>query len=204
MRSTTSTAFVRCATLLLSAAPASAALLSPVESPPVLNSPVFSLATLNPDGSTNMNILTYATPAGVKPRLWAISLFRKTRTHANFVSERSGILQLLSEPHSSLVYTLGGQSAADVDKAAACADAGFGWLDGPGEGTAMVLPGCASYIRLVQVGELQDAGEHDLALCRVEEFLVEAQGATDEVALSTAALREAGIITDRGKAIEPK
>ena len=51
--------------------------------PPLLRSPTYSLATLNNDfgGSTNMNILTYATPVGVKPvRRWAVGLFRGTRS----------------------------------------------------------------------------------------------------------------------------
>ena len=34
------------------------ALPQPTDAPPVLNSPVYSLATLNADGSTNMQILS--------------------------------------------------------------------------------------------------------------------------------------------------
>lgn len=44
---------------------------------PQLSVPVFSLATVNEDGSTNMNIVTYASPVGIKPeRLWMVSLYR--------------------------------------------------------------------------------------------------------------------------------
>ena len=77
--------------------------LAPMEGPPVLNSPVYSLATRNDDGSTNMQILTYATPAGVSPRMWAISLYKPTQTYANFAAQRTGILQQLCRPthHSS-------------------------------------------------------------------------------------------------------
>ena len=188
--------------------------LAPMEGPPVLNSPVYSLATRNDDGSTNMQILTYATPAGVSPRMWAISLYKPTQTYANFVAQRTGILQQLCRPHASLVYTLGGRSGADVDKAAACKEAGFPWSDattgtgGDEEAAALpqVLPGCATYLRLVQVGDLVDAGEHALALCRVEAMLEDegaSGGARASEALMTSELREAGIITDRGKAIEP-
>jgi hypothetical protein len=35
--------------------------------PPLLDVPTYSLATLNEDGSTNMNILTYATPVAIRP-----------------------------------------------------------------------------------------------------------------------------------------
>lgn len=42
-----------------------------------LSVPVFSLATINEDGSTNMNIVTYASPVGIEPeRLWMISLYK--------------------------------------------------------------------------------------------------------------------------------
>lgn len=194
------------ATLLL--LPRLSALMIPLEAPPVLNSPVFSLATINGDGSTNMNILTYATPVGIQPRTWAISLYRKTASHANFVSQRAGVLQLLCAPHASLVYPLGGKSGADTNKEAACAAAGFPWLALPtGE---RLLPQCTSYLRLVQVGELVNAGEHDVAICRVEEMFAEdgpcaaaPLSTACEKPLCTAALRDAGLITDRGRAVEP-
>ena len=187
--------------------PLVAALLAPLEAPPPINVPVYSLATLNTDGRTNMNILTYATPVGVSPRLWAISLFRKTLSHANFKRDRTGILQLLCEPHAVLTHTLGGQSGADVDKAAACAAAGFAWLEGatpPREDSTVeqLLPGCAAYLRLRQVGELLDAGEHDVALCRVESY-ADPKGPAPDTALSSARLRAAGLITDKGRAVAP-
>jgi len=177
--------------------------LQPTEMPPVLSSPVYSLATLNADGTTNMQITTYATPVGVSPRLWAISLYRPTATHENFLNRRSGVLQRLCGRHASLVYALGGRSGRDDDKAAACAAAGFPWLESPETWEERLLPGCASYLRLVQVGELQSCGEHDLVLCRVEGMLAPGGEAMDDDALSSAQLREMGIITDRGKAIEP-
>ena len=69
---------------MLSALAASLALVA-LDTPPLLSSPVFSLSTLGADGQTTMNILTYATPVGIKPhRLWAISLFRETQSHANW------------------------------------------------------------------------------------------------------------------------
>jgi flavin reductase (DIM6/NTAB) family NADH-FMN oxidoreductase RutF len=184
------------------------AVLTPLDAPPVLNVPTYSLATLNEDGTTNMNILTYATPAGVSPRLWAVSLYRPTRTHANWLKRQSGVLQLLCSPHSDLVYLLGGQSGTDTDKAAACAAAGFEWQDPPlddrdADARERLLPGCVAYVRLTQVGELTSAGEHDLALCRVDGVLADLEGPMPEDALSTAALRAAGLITDRGRAVEP-
>ena len=188
-----------------------------LEAPPVLNSPTYSLATLGPDGTTNMQILTYATPVGISPRLWAVSLYRPTLTHANWLARRSGVLQFMCEPHAPLVYSLGGQSGSDSDKAAACSSAGFTWLDplqldvwgddldDDGGATAVrLLPGCAAYLRLVQVGELTPCGEHDLALCRVEGILALPGGPTTDTALQTRDLRAAGIISDKGRAIGPE
>jgi hypothetical protein len=192
----------------------SAALLAPLDGPPVLSSPVYSLATLNPDGSTNMQILTYATPVGIAPRTWALSLYRPTQTHANFKARRSGVLQLLTEKHANLVYLLGGQSGNDIDKAAACKEAGFAWLDAPdmvdeggwAGGGPQLLPGCAAYVRLVQEDgdELRAFGEHEMAVCRVDGMLGDSDAADFDGALSTRACRDLGLITDRGKAIPPE
>ena len=175
-----------------------------LDRPPVLNVPVYSLATIDSSGSTNMNILTYATPVGIRPeRLWSISLFRGTRTHANFASCRAGVLQQLTEEHAPLIYTLGGTSGAAVDKARECARQGFVWEAAPEcRGDERVLSGCYAYYRLEQVGELITAGEHDVAICRVTAILASEKWSRHP--LSTAALRDAGLISDFGRAIPPE
>ena len=46
-----------------------------------LSVPVYSLATANEDGSTNMNIVTYASPVSIEPdRLWMVSLYKVAST----------------------------------------------------------------------------------------------------------------------------
>ena len=184
--------------------------LVPTEAPPLLNSPVYSLATLNADGTTNMQILTYATPVGISPRTWAISLYRPTLTHANFVKRRGGVLQLLRDVHAPLSYALGGRSGRDDDKAAACAAAGLEWLEPQSsawDAPERLLPECAHYLRLVQVGELTECGEHDVAICVVEGMLAQDGGGVVEqppAALSSARLRELGLISEKGRAVEPE
>jgi hypothetical protein len=185
------------------------AALSLIEAPPpLLNVPTFSLATLGADGVTNMNILTYATPVGIKPvRRWAIALFQGTQTHANWVARRSGVLQLLCEPHAPLVHTLGGCSARDVDKAAACADLGFEWFSSAGEAAReRLLPGCVTYLRLEQEGELLSftGSEHDVAVCRVVHCLATPDGPAPAEQVSTARLRELGVISELGRAVPPE
>ena len=82
-----------------------------------LDVPVFSLATINEDGTTNMNIVTYATQVGIKPKpVYAISLYKGTVSHENFIRTRKGALQLLSASAFNIVPLLGKQSGRDVDK----------------------------------------------------------------------------------------
>eukprot|EP00808_Paulinella_micropora_P021722 g9527.t1 len=72
--------------------------------PPTLSGPVFSLATVNKDGSTNMNILTYAVTVGRNPSpVWVISLYQGTLSHENFFNQGFGVLQLLKRRHAPLV-----------------------------------------------------------------------------------------------------
>ena len=140
------------------------ALLVPLETPPPINNPVFALATVDAAGVTNMNILTYASPVGISPRRWMISLFRKSESHGNFCKRRTGVLQLLRPCHAPLVYKLGGCSSRDVDKAQACEELGFEWKQFEGH-DELLLPDCAAYYRLTLEGDVLNAGEHDAALC---------------------------------------
>ena len=202
--------------LVLLSSHVAASTLVPMEAAPVLTSPVFSLATAV-DGKTNMNMLTYATPVGIRPqRLWAISLFRKTATHAAWSAGGGrGVLQQLAEQHAVLTHVLGATSGADADKEAACEACGFGWSESADGGDERLLPGCVAYLRLVQQGELIDAGEHDVAICAVEGMYSAAAGSRggggvvvvsgdepEPEPLSTALLRERGLISTLGRATD--
>ena len=189
------------------------------DGPPLLNSPVFSLATTvptrNPDNAvvvttTNMNIVTYASPMSIRPtRLWAIGLYKETASYENFKQARVGVLQLLTADHISLVRLLGGTSGRDVDKQQACRELGFEWKtlqednddddDDDIESSCfpLVLPGCKSYLCLELVGDLIDGGSHDIAICRVTHMFTDAQ--EDKAHLETQSLRELGIITAQGR-----
>ena len=163
--------------------------------PPTLSAPVFSLATLNDDGSTNMNILTYAVPVGIRPtRTWVLSLWQGTRSHENFAKRRRGVLQLLRRRHAPLVPILGKQSGATFDKETACRAAGFAWapLLGADEergascsdleesegghpvahpgAQPLLLPNCSAYYCVSWPADrsYQNAGEHDVAMCSLD------------------------------------
>ena len=162
---------------------------------PLLDGPVYSLATLDEAGDTNMNVVTYATPVGIRPeRRWALSLFKSTVSRANFARRRRGVLQLLRPEHAPLVYALGGTSAADADKAAACYGAGFAWESSDWD--ERVLPRCAAYVSLEAVGEPVDCGDHEVYVCRV----VDGVAGFDASHATTGDLRERGLITTEGRA----
>jgi flavin reductase (DIM6/NTAB) family NADH-FMN oxidoreductase RutF len=180
--------------------------------PPLIDVPTYSMATVNENGTTNMNILTYATPVSTRPdRVWSLGLFKGTLTEQNFVKTRTCILQLLTEQHTSIVKTFGGSSGKDVNKEQACADAGFSWQellqDDDDEKTSTcggvkVLPGCAYYLKVTAVGDFVDAGSHLIAPhCKVEQMWVSDDEKKHDY-LSTARLRVLGIITEQGRVAE--
>lgn len=174
--------------------------------PPLVDVPVWSLATLNEDGTANLNILTYATPVAIRPeRLYALGLYKETHSYSNFCREKKCVLQLLTAEHIPFVRLLGGQSGRDVDKEKECAnissDPAFALQD-IGKDMPKVLPGCAHYLLLSAVGEdMIDGGSHDVVICKVDEMLLPSEDyvANSEEYLSTARLRELGIITEQGR-----
>ena len=73
------------------------------------------------------------------------------------------------------------------------------WISGPDE--IKLLPGCTHYLKLSALGEdgVLDAGSHAVAHCRVDEMLTTTSGDETKPHLSTARLRQLGIITKEGR-----
>ena len=66
-----------------------------------------------------MNILTYATQVGIKPTpVYAVSLYKNTLSHENFMRNRWGVLQLLPPAADVTIPLLGKESGRAVDKMA--------------------------------------------------------------------------------------
>jgi flavin reductase (DIM6/NTAB) family NADH-FMN oxidoreductase RutF len=173
--------------------------------PPLLDSPVYSLATLNSDGTTNMNVLTYATPVSVRPsRIWSLGLYKETQSYVNFCQQKSCILQLLTERDIPLIKPLGGTSSADksVDKETACRDLGCEWISLPNadKSDPNVLPDCVSYLKLTLQGDMIDCGSHVVAVCQVDEMYASDDAPPQH--LTTSTLRDLGIITAQGRVAE--
>jgi flavin reductase (DIM6/NTAB) family NADH-FMN oxidoreductase RutF len=200
--------------------PSSHAFLEISTSPPLLSSPVFSLATTNRNGETNHNILTYATPVSVLPdRVWCLGLYKETLSYENFVRNRCGILQLLTGHHIPYVRLLGGQSGRTVDKIHECQRLGCTFEELPidpdeNKSVYQLLSGCPSYLRLIVMGEIVDAGSHAVAICRVETTYAKKTTTTtrgndsssssssqSSGHLNTATLRNLGIINEQGRVV---
>jgi len=86
-----------------------------------LSTPVYSLSTNGSaaGGPPSMNIVTFASPVSLAPRVFALGLYRDTLSWANFLDTRTGVLQILRTKHLPLVALLGRSSGAHVDKIAA-------------------------------------------------------------------------------------
>ena len=168
--------------------------------PPLLDVPTYSLATLNEDGSTNMNIVTYATPVSIRPdRVWTLGMFKDTLSQENIMRNPVCVLQLLRDQHADLVRSLGGNSGRDINKKEECAKLGFEWEELQNCNGLEVLPGCEIYLKLCVQGGCVDAGSHLIVpFCRVEKMYTDNDG-SGAGHLSTGRLRELGIITEQGR-----
>ena len=183
----------------------------PVQStltPPLLDVPTYSLATVDTDNHTNMNIVTYASPISIQPqRLWTIGILKNSLSHENFLLE-SGILQLLRPQHAGLVKVLGGLSGRDVDKQQECRELGFEWqsIDETNDLLPLVLPDCSHYLKMTCI-HVVDGGSHNIFLCRVDKMWASHDESSspkdeDDSYLSTRRLRRLGIITEQGRVAE--
>ena len=194
--------------LIASSIHQSTALIQRTTYPPILDVPTYSLATLNEDGSTNMNILTYATPVSISPeRVWSMGVFKSTLSDDNLRRTGICVLQLLTDQHVDAVSLLGGFSGRDVGKKAECEKLNLQWEDLNDEDGFQVLPGCASYMKMKVQGGVVDAGSHGIfPFCQVTEMFHSAVNGDDlqNRHLSTGKLREWGIISDKGRVEENK
>lgn len=161
----------------------------------LVDTPIYSLATVDSTGQTNMNIVTYASAVGIRPeRVWCMSLYKGTKSHANFGQRKRGVLQLLTEEHSNLVWTLGGTSGGP--KNVACSDRGLAWENRDWCDEAL-LPRCAAYV-LLEETERYGAGDHDVVLCRVVHTEL-----SERRHLTTRLARARGLVSDAGRAVPP-
>jgi flavin reductase (DIM6/NTAB) family NADH-FMN oxidoreductase RutF len=81
----------------------------------LIDSPVYSLATYA-GGQVNMNICTYVTAISMGPKIYAIAIYKNTKTLENMQNTEHAILQFLHPEQFKLVKNLGQRSGVNFNK----------------------------------------------------------------------------------------
>jgi len=129
---------------------------------------IYSLSTLDANGIINMNIVSYATAATLKPKSYVIAVYRGTKTHTNIFDKSANeyfLLQGLAKPQSKFVRPLGQKSGLRHDKAKYLAkqNISFYSLEGSDYG---YLPDCG-FVIACKVTSTIPYGDHDLITAEV-------------------------------------
>lgn len=176
------------------------ALFIPNSAIPPLDVPVWSLSTINQDGSSNMNIMTYASPVStMKPNpIWSLSLYRSTLSYENFNRERVGLLQMLTQEHIGLVELLGKTSGRNINKVNSMMSLGylFESFDMGNNRQLLALQNCEFVVRL-KGNELNfAAGDHQVFLCEAQNCIIKSsnEGESKSSRLTSGKLRELGLL----------
>ena len=82
----------------------------------IIDSPIYSLQTVDRNGKINMNICTYVTAVSMKPKIYAIAIDYNTLTYENVKNSNVFALQLLSKDQIELVKKFGKKSGYKFNK----------------------------------------------------------------------------------------
>lgn len=153
---------------------------------------IYSLSTLDTDGKINMNIVSYATAATLKPKSYVIAVYRGTKTHANIFDKSAKeylLLQGLAKPQSRYIRPLGQKSGLRYDKAKYLSKQNISSynLDGSDYG---YLPDCGFVIACKVISKVV-YGDHDLITAEVLKIVEDNNAAQ---LLTTQDLIDQGII----------
>ena len=159
-----------------------------------VSSQVYSLSTTCDEARSRstMNLVTYCTSVGLRPRTIALSLFVGTLSWENFKRNGGeGVLQVLNTGQVGCFDLLGRKSGRDVDKIRELEALGVEvreWRGFP------IMAGCSAalLVRATNLPDLPKCGDHELALCEVEDAYL--GGDRSSPLLTTAFLREHGIL----------
>ena len=123
--------------------------------------PLYSISVTDESG-TNMNLVSYVSAVSMKPKRFAVAVYKNTRTLSMLLRQKTFVLQLLSERQFVLARLLGKTSGFRIDKLRSLQrkKALDNWEGHP------VLCEALALMELKQIRHL-DAGDHVLFLCEV-------------------------------------
>jgi len=126
--------------------------------------PVYSLVTRE-DDRINMNICTYVTAVSMKPKRYAVAVYKGTKSLENILKSGQAVLQLLAVNQFAIVRVLGQKSGLkyDKDNYLRKKDLLESWHG------YHVLKGVVAMLEL-KVLEQTDVGDHMLFLCDVVSY----------------------------------
>jgi len=153
---------------------------------------IYSLSTLDAQAVINMNIVSYATPATLKPKSYIVAVYRSTKTHANIFdnkSQRYCLIQALSQAQIGLVRNLGQKSALKYNKVKFLSNQNLSLFNFEGCDYGY-LPSCG-FVILCKITKRIELGDHDLISAEVVKIIHDDK---DQKLLTTGDLISAGII----------
>lgn len=81
----------------------------------LIDSPVYSLASYS-GGLVNMNICTYVSAISMEPKIYAIAIYKNTKSLENMLQSEQAVLQFLHPEQFKLVKNLGQRSGNSFNK----------------------------------------------------------------------------------------
>ena len=122
----------------------------------IANPSVYALTTMN-EGEVNLNICTYVMAISRKPKMYAISIEKGSKTLENIDKNKECVLQLLHHSQYHLIRPLGKKTGYNFDKK--------GYLEKKKLLTEWngqcVLKKCCAYI-LIEIQNNMETGDHFL------------------------------------------
>jgi flavin reductase (DIM6/NTAB) family NADH-FMN oxidoreductase RutF len=138
-----------------------------------------------------MNIVTYATPATLKPKSYVIAVYRNTKTHSNLFNKPNThfLLQGLSSVQTKQIRTLGQKSGLKYDKVKYLTKQNLQYYELKNESYGY-LPDCG-FVLLCKLTNSIKHGDHDLITADVVKIIADNKEAK---LLTTQELIDKGII----------
>ena len=132
----------------------------------IIDSPIYSLQTVDRNGKINMNICTYVTAVSMKPKIYAIAIDYNTLTYKNVKNSNVFTLQLLSKNQIELVKKFGKKSGHKFNKDKFLRDKKLltKWNN------FEILHGTSALIKIDKKKSFAFDGDHELFLFKVDKF----------------------------------